>query len=436
MSTGKVVIITGGQWGSEAKGAVVDNYVRQHEVTAAVRTGCTNAGHTVHYNGVPVAMQQLPVTWANSPETALVIGAGAILDPAVLEREMKLIEHMTGNRPHVRVDYRAWTHDPTYAAQSKAEDRHRTLGTTGKGCSSAMRARIARDEMGTVRQARMAGVYPILQDACVEVCDTEKFLNDTINNGGDVLLEGCQGTLLDLYLSSDFPYTTHKQTTPAQWMSEAGLSPTLPVEIGMVLRTMPIRVAGNSGDFPGETSWVALARQINEARRVADLGPVVSETALVAFETTVLEAAKRHHLPEYLSPLDMHMWTSQQRYSYRNALSEIHKDALLSMNPVTVSHLTQLFEMTTVTKKLRRIANIDARMTETAFRQVRPSWTAITFMNYVIPEYWGETFYNSFLEEREWLQTNIVAPALRAGVNANVRMFNRGPLPIQMINVK
>lgn len=66
----------------------------------------------------------------------------------------------------------------------------------------------------------------------------------------------------------------------------------------------------------------------------------------------------------------------------------MNKVALDSLPAATVAKLSRLFEMTTVTKKLRRIARIDAEQLKIASRQIRPSWVALTFLNYLFPQHW------------------------------------------------
>lgn len=427
-----ITIVTGGQYGSEAKGAVAAWLVNKRKFEYAVRTGATNAGHTVEYNEQFYAMQQLPVGWVN-PDTRLVLGAGAIIDPVILQREIELIHAATGKdpRPRIYVDPRAYIHRADHARRSAQSGRHHAIGATGKGCSEAVIDRIQCRGVvdytvaGWLRQEASSGPFNN-----VHLTDTERLLNMAVNTGAQVMLEGCQGTMLDLMLGP-YPYTTHKQTTPANWMSEVGLSPALPVEIVMVLRTYPIRVAGNSGPLPHETSWPRLARSINMQRANANLPPIVAESALVEFEEALRQVAAdkfKGKLPSTSDGTDQEYWTPAERTLYKAALSELNKSALERLTADTTGELKKLFEMTTVTKKLRRVAQIGREETDIAVRQVRPTSLAITFMNYMFPEVWGAS---AEVEPTEREQQFV--DMIEATCNAPVLMFNRGPRNAQIV---
>lgn len=380
-----ILIVQGGQWGSEAKGAIAGYLCKSRKIDIAVRTGATNAGHTVIRNGVSFKMQQLPVGFVN-PDTTLVIGAGALIDPEILYREVGMINHrLRGDvRDRLKIDYRAGLHVPAHANRSKASGRHHAIGATGKGCSEALVDRI---------RGRGDPSYHLFGDSAYsanyDVCDTEAYLNWSWNEGAKILLEGTQGQLLDLYLGP-YPYTTHKQTGPAQWMLEAGLSPSLPTEIWMVVRTFPIRVAGNSGPMPQEISWPILAREINDLRVQAGQPYLISETDICAFEEAVRSCSLDFRLPGGSKGLDQHEWSSAQREQFRVALSELHRAAWDSLPDDARTRLMRLFELTTVTRKLRRIARLDRGSLEVSARQIRPHVVALTFMNYLFPRYWFE----------------------------------------------
>jgi adenylosuccinate synthase len=431
-----IQIIVGGLYGSEAKGAIAAHLVQRDRIDIAVRTGATNAGHTVVYTDAAgvrhsVAMQQLPVGWVR-PETRLVLGAGTLVDLDILRRECETVSALTGRdiRGRLMIDYRAFVHRREHKHRSTQSDRHHLIGATGKGCSEALvdRVRLRGIEDWTVGSVAAQEYGRELGLQNYDICDTERWMNAMWDQGAGIQLEGTQGQLLDLYLGP-YPYTTHKQTGPAQWMLEAGFSPALPTEIWMVVRTYPIRVAGNSGPLPNETSWPTLARSINGKRERVGLAPIVAEDAIVAFEFAVRQATRV--LPDCMKPagsdgLDQHTW--QDRLRYREALSEIHKSALVSLDDATVAELRKLFELTTVTKKLRRVAMPFAASLETAARQIRPSYVAVTFLNYEFPERWYCGAPLTVSEEMYLRDYMRLAPG-------GVGLVNRGPNPEHIIEV-
>lgn len=385
----RIIIVQGGQYGSEAKGAIAGYLCVRDAVDIAVRTGATNAGHTVYApnraaesQSFPFKMQQLPVGFVR-PECKLVLGAGALIDPEILDREVEMLEDAGYSiRDRLLIDRRAGLHVAAHAARSKASGRHHSMGATGKGCSEALIDRIRNRGQ---QDAMLFGDSPYARD--YDVCDTEKWLNDSYDEGAKILLEGTQGQLLDLYLGP-YPYTTHKQTGPAQWMLEAGLSPALPTHIVLVVRTFPIRVAGNSGPLPRETSWPFLARYMNEIRNRAGLASLVREQSICEFEACLRAASLQYKVPPGSDGTNQHDWTSGQRLEFKEAASELNRAAWQVLSKDSRDDLGRVFEMTTVTKKLRRIAWLDRTDLEASARQARPHEIALTFMNYLAPEKW------------------------------------------------
>lgn len=431
-----IQIIQGGQYGSESKGSIAAYYAIRDNIDFAVRTGATNAGHVVVYGGERCTMQQLPCGWVN-PKTALVVGAGALVDLDILAREIAQIQEVTGYdpRPRVYIDARAYIHRREHQERSAASGRHHAMGATGKGCSEALIDRVrergaaatglsSSDVLNTIGHNRGDGRL-----RGVNIADTERLLNNAWDQGARIQLEGTQGQLLDLALGP-YPYTTHKQTGPAQWMVEAGLSPSLPVQVILVVRTFPIRVAGNSGPMPNEITWPMLAREINQRlEQVGDV-PLIAESALANFEDALVKVGDRFNLPPGLySAVRQHLWTTYERVTYREALSELNAAALALVageSPDTLVELKKLFEMTTVTKKLRRIARIDLPTLMNSARQARPAQVAVTFMNYVCPEMWGSDKPLVFAESA--FLSNV-----SHACQAPVTLINRGPLPAHIV---
>lgn len=391
---GKVLIVQGGQWGSEAKGLVVHKLTLEREVDVAIRTGTVNAGHTVYYGGRAYAMQQLPVSWVR-PECELVLGPGAYIHPEILRREIEWVSKATGvdfrtMLQRVWIDPRCGLHLPVHTERSTASNRHYNMGATGKGCSEAVVDKIqgrGTDQLPLFshwvrNQATSNGFWDMVAE---RIKDTVRMVNWAYDEGKTILVEGTQGTLLDLHLG-DYPYTTHKQTQAANWLAEAGLACTVDKEVWGVYRTFPIRVAGNSGPMPEEMSWSALTRYIN----LHSNKPIVAEEDIRTWDAAVSAAHAHFNLPSHLN-CDPSQWFWEQREHYREAASEIHKVALNSLPTDVQQRLARFFELTTVTKKLRRIAQWDWPIFRYSIMLNRPTHIALTFMNYKFPELWGET---------------------------------------------
>ena len=399
-----IIIVQGGQWGSEAKGLVCHKLTLEKEVDLAIRTGTVNAGHTVYFEGRPYAMQQLPVSWVR-PRCKLVLGPGAYIHPDILMREIEWImdayeytlEEVLGL---IYIDHRCGIHLPVHTDRSTASDRHHKMGATGKGCSEAVVDKImgrGRDEgerpLFSEWVKGKPGFWPRVE---ARICNTVTLANQAYDNGEQVLLEGTQGTLLDLHLG-DYPFTTHKQTQAASWMAEAGLSVTLEVDLWLVMRTYPIRVAGNSGPLPGELSWTKMARMLNEK---TDGHELVEDWAIKEWIDS-LNKAWHGAYPEAPSSEPAY-WPPAVRQTHQVAASELHKTAFLTLPPKTQAELLRLFELTTVTKKLRRIGEWDWGYTEKSLVLNRPTHIAITFMNYKWPKLWGAGWKKALEAYSQW----------------------------------
>lgn len=329
------------------------------------------------------------------------LGAGTFINPPILIDEIGQIGRLTGESilDRLHVDSRVSLHLPSHQQQATAENRHHLIGATGKGCSVAIVDKIRNRGSGyklfkdwLADQSDMNGLKQAMAD---RFTNTQVLLHAAYDLGESILLEGTQGSLLDLHLGP-YPYTTHKQTTASNWVTECGLAPGMKYETIMVARTYPIRVAGNSGPMPQETTWVNLARRINRLLLRRNLPQRVKSFALVDFEMALHEAANsgKFSLPSHLDGgvnFDFHKWTATERETYSVALSELNAKALSMLSGPVIAELMYLFELTTVTKKLRRIAEWDSTSVKLQCLYNRADHCVLTFFNYWYPEIWGQT---------------------------------------------
>lgn len=375
MNRKPILLVVGGSYGSEAKGTVVGHLVKERNVEYAVRTGAVNAGHSVPYKGKTYKNQLIPVAWVN-PNTKLVIGAGAYVHPEILAKEVMMINDATGEdvKKRLYIDERAGIHLDIHHDAEREDKLHEKMGSTGEGCMEAAIDKMRRDSSYELfSQSKSADGYQIV--------DTVKMLNHAYDDGKQILIEGTQGTMLDFHLGH-YPFVTSRQTFASNWITEAGLSPILQYEIIMVVRTFPIRVAGNSGPLPMEISWVKLANEINAKLRAKGKKEIVSDIAIREFKKAELRAMEELNLPN--KPTEH--WSPKMRHDNAEALSKLHQKALSLLSQATLDELKNLFELTTVTKKLRRIARLDLGELKYATMLNRPTSIALTFLNYVFPE--------------------------------------------------
>ena len=359
-----IVIVQGAQFGSEAKGMTALGLCEERGVEFAVRTGSINAGHTVIVNGKKMAFQQLPVA-AVLPRVKCVIGPGAYVHPKTLIDEIRMSGIDPGN---VIVDRNCGIHLDDHQDEAKEAGRNLKIGATGKGCAEAIIHKIRDRGVGKslLLRDRWDGVAS--RDFYVPLIafDTAGMLNDVYDDGKSILIEGTQGALLDFH-TGPYPFVTSRQTLAASWVSEAGLSPALDYEIALVARTYPIRVAGVSGPMGEEIDWPTLARRINSRLISCGLEPMISDAALLQFQARMREAALL-----YATDAEQRLLSSTM--------------ALASMDAEYRDEVMRLFETTTVTKRLRRIAELDLCQLRDTVHKERPAYLVLTFLNYVFPE--------------------------------------------------
>lgn len=282
-----VTVIVGGQFGSEGKGKVAHFFAREMGATVAIRVGGPNSGHTViGLSGEPIIFKQLP-TAALLPGVICVLPAGSYVQPEILLDEIRL----------AGVDDRRLLIDPNAVVITERElaaERESGLGTligsTNSGTGAAVIARIRR--RGEVRLARD-------EDALKPyVMAVAPFLRDRLDKQQRVLIEGTQGYGLSLLHTPHYPYATSRDTTAAGFVAEAGLSPLDVDDVVLVIRAFPIRVPGNSGPLPNETSWDEVTRESGSSLSLSESTSVTLKQRRVArFDPQIVREAIIHNCP-------------------------------------------------------------------------------------------------------------------------------------------
>ena len=238
--SGRVIVVVGGLFGSEGKGAVAAHLsIREPHPLMAMRVAGPNAGHTVVANGKTYRFRSIPVAAAVRSDARLVIAAGSEIDPAVLAEEADWIDDI---RERLYVDQDATVIDDGH----QVAELGIITGTTGKGIGAARAARL-------LRQADLYGTD--------HGYDTASMASGWLAQGNTVLIEGTQGYGLGQH-AGYYPHCTSSDCRAIDFLAMAGISPWSrnvgELEVWVVVRTHPIRIAGNSGPLKGETSWEAL----------------------------------------------------------------------------------------------------------------------------------------------------------------------------------
>ena len=263
--TRPVTIVIGGQFGSEGKGEIVAAAVSEsakfNKETYAIRVGGPQAGHCVtRPGGVKFPMCQIPCGF-HEPSCTMITGPGSEVSPAKLMEEVKMLTDAGYDlRGRLFIDGRATILWPKYADAEKEKGLTGRLGSTSKGIGQCRADRI-------MRMADVASDCEIAAEiipAGKQWGNKERIgirINDDWNRAA--IIETAQGYALSLHLSGFYPFCTSTDITPGRALSDAGISSRTPHRVIMVVRTFPIRVAGNSGPMRFETTWEDVYRISN-----------------------------------------------------------------------------------------------------------------------------------------------------------------------------
>ncbi|MFI1092130.1 adenylosuccinate synthase [Streptomyces sp. NPDC020917] len=277
------LVLLGAQWGDEGKGKATDllggsvDYVVRYQ-------GGNNAGHTVVVGDQKYALHLLP-SGILSPGCVPVIGNGVVVDPAVLLSELSGLNERGVDTSKLLISGNAHLITPYHQTIDKVTERFlgkRKIGTTGRGIGPAYADKINRvgirvqdlfDE-SILRQKVDAALQDknqilvkifnrraISTDQVVEeylgyaeqirgfVADTTLVLNNALEEGKVVLMEGGQGTLLDVDHGT-YPFVTSSNPTSGGACTGTGVGPTKITRVIGILKAYTTRVG--SGPFPTE----------------------------------------------------------------------------------------------------------------------------------------------------------------------------------------
>lgn len=230
-------VIVGAFWGDEGKGKIISYLALKDNLDFCVRTGSVNAAHTVWFEGKKYALHMVPAAFLN-PKTRLLIAAGANVHVQKFLEEVEQTKVMG----RIGVDQNASIIEEKHSAQDKASAVNKGIGTTGWGVGPAIEERVR-------RTAKLAKDIPELKPF---IADQVQEVNDGLDEGKKVLLEGTQGFMLSLFLGGGYPYVTGRDTGASAIASEAGVGPTRVDDVLIVYKSFITRVGG--GPLPGEIS--------------------------------------------------------------------------------------------------------------------------------------------------------------------------------------
>ena len=318
-----VSVVVGGQFGSEGKGKVALEMARRSsEPVVVVRVGGPNSGHTAYdRNGRKHILRQLPAGCVDR-DVDIVLPAGSYVDINVLKDEIEKLDYprdrirTSGHARIVTVEHKRWE-----AAANLAG----TIGSTGSGVGAAVMASVARGAENFELKSFEAADHPEMERF---ICDTSDYLRGRLDAGARVIVEGTQGFGLSLLEGGYWPKATSRSTTAAGALAEAGLSPIDVDDVTMVLRSYPIRVAGNSGPLVDETTWEEVAKKAGMERDIREYTTVTKRMRRVGhFDPVLVRRALAVNRPTRLVLNHLDYVGSQESLDYpqSNVCSFVHR---------------------------------------------------------------------------------------------------------------
>jgi len=272
-------LIVGLQWGDEGKGKIVDHMAQTHDFVCRFAGG-HNAGHTIVTNGKKYALHLIPSGILN-PKAKNIVGNGVVLSPVDFIKEMKQFDNLEGR---LFISDKAHLLLPYHALIDQAKERlkgDKAIGTTGKGIGPAYVDKVARvghrvGELHDIEKLTTKiieyfkhnrAIFDVLDIPTPKFDDLykeldgyrevlEPFITDTtqlmwqiLDQDKKVLLEGAQGTMLDIDHGT-YPFVTSSTTITAGACSGLGINPKDIGKVTGIAKAYCTRV-GN-GPFPSE----------------------------------------------------------------------------------------------------------------------------------------------------------------------------------------
>jgi adenylosuccinate synthase len=277
------VVLLGAQWGDEGKGKATD-LIGAHVKYVVRYQGGNNAGHTVVIGKEKYALHLLP-SGILTPTCTSVIANGVVIDPSVLLEEIRGLNERGVNTSNLKISTNAHLITPYHRTIDKVSERFlgkSKIGTTGRGIGPAYADKINRIGIRvqdlfdpSILRQKIEGALRDKNQVLIKVfnrkgieidevlreylkyaellrpyvTDTSLLLNQAIDRGENVLLEGSQGTLLDVDHGT-YPFVTSSNPTAGGASTGSGIGPTRISRVIGIVKAYTTRVG--SGPFPTE----------------------------------------------------------------------------------------------------------------------------------------------------------------------------------------
>ena len=276
-------VVVDGFFGDGGKGKIVSYLAVSDDAAVVARGGVgPNAGHTVVKDGVKYKLRMVPCGFVNE-RTLQLIGPGVVVNPEVFLKEVE----ETGIEGRVGLDPQCAIIEPKHIELDRKGHLKEKIGTTGTGTGPCNADR-------AMRTAKMAREIPMLEPY---IRDVPRLVNDAMDRGENVILEGTQGTYISLY-HGGYPYVTSNDVCAAAICSDVGVGPTRVDEVVLVCKAYVTRVG--AGPLEGEISneeakrrgWDEYGTVTGRQRRAAPFNHRLAKRAAMINGATQLAVTK------------------------------------------------------------------------------------------------------------------------------------------------
>ncbi|NLI29558.1 MAG: adenylosuccinate synthase, partial [Nitrospiraceae bacterium] len=274
------VVIVGAQWGDEGKGKIVDVLTQKADTIVRYQGG-NNAGHTVVIGNDKYVLHLIPSGILHGGKKC-VIGNGVVIDPAALLTEIDKLAARNIGTDGLFIAQNAHIIMPYHSAVESEQEKSKKIGTTLRGIGPSYTDKIARQGVRAVDLLKpevfrdklrnnleminflMEKYYKAqkLDEALIfdnymkhaarlrrYITDTQTLVNRDVDAKKNVLLEGAQGTLLDIDHGT-YPFVTSSNTIAGGACTGAGIGPTRINKVLGIVKAYTTRVG--EGPFPTE----------------------------------------------------------------------------------------------------------------------------------------------------------------------------------------
>jgi adenylosuccinate synthase len=314
------VVVVGAQWGDEGKGKLVDVLAERADFVVRYQGGA-NAGHTVVIGESQFILRQIP-SGILHPRVTCVVGNGVVLDPETFFGELdQLAERGIDTSGRIFVSDRAHLVLPYHKLLDAASEKSQKIGTTGRGIGPAYEDKYGRrgvrvtdlrrldcarsllvervdranrllEMMGASERVTVEAHVALLERLAPRLlpltADAGLMVYRAVREGRRVLLEGAQGSLLDVDHGT-YPYVTSSNTTSGGAAVGAGIGPTLIHGVLGVVKAYTTRVGNGPLPTEAESPFEERLRQLG-----GEFGAVTGRPRRCGwFDATVVRYAAR-----------------------------------------------------------------------------------------------------------------------------------------------